>query len=399
MSGVRHAVRRVLVLGVTILIAAMVPGEAPAFNGNNQRDAIVTYCVQSGPDDFGTAALAITDEELRDVVDAWETAASATLTHALTLTVNSRGSTCSADVIIRAYDASPKAWVGNFEPDGSQLYISLNERWDWSSTAEEDEYDVGHVLAHELGHTFGLGHQGNGAFWDKGGNMPTMGHAAQLWTEVGETIETDDWGGASYARGGGSGSPIWSANPGFEGGKSKWTVSTGVKVGTDDVYSGSKRAMIPGDGSTVRAEHTYDPWNINDGVVQTTYPTMSAYPYVTHNAYVKDKVSPAGSGSIRLQRRWRYFEYDADEDPGDMIPKNASYAQQNVTTDWSVWTDVATSTPPGSWTALGALRTYFLGTRDDGQLIWHKAVNINLRLRNNSGEKILADEIGLSGGV
>jgi hypothetical protein len=380
---------------VLLLLAAA--ASAAAFSGQPaKRDHSWTYCAQSEPEELND--LEELDDELRSVVDSWDSAAGKTVSSALVVAVWTRGANCSAEVRVRteapvwpdtcANTADWEGWLAKWEEEDNEFYITLNDCYSWSINGATGTYDVGHVLAEEVGHTFGLGHAGEGEYWDKNGEDPSMMGGTPPGTEAGETIETDDKGGALWARDG----TIWSANAGFEKFLSSWTTYGEVTAGQVNPYSGDRRARL-GTGSHIQTRFTYDPWDTNypDPDDNVLYDGMSDRPIIYFTAWMRDNNLYSGSGEVRLLYKYRTFDYRGDKTKRSSDPE-VFYLQ-------STYVELDSDPPLQTYTALSGQKVFDLPMYYDGDVIMHRAVQILMRIENQHNSRVLVDEAGLSGGV
>lgn len=229
-----------------------------------------------------------------------------------------------------------------------QIVLNSNLSYKTGSGSPTGLWDLRGILLHEMGHMYGMGHSGRGAWtWDTT-STPTMGSQAKFNTSYGRSLQQDDWSIASAI--GGGAQRFWSANAGFEAVSGDfarfWGRSSTTQV--DLLYlgnrmSGDRSIDIDSKGHNAYITTTYDPWTgptagfavAND---MDDTPTLTAFTYYKEI----DINNPSGySGGVRLRMKWNAMHYDAEENKG---------SEPHGWQGWSGYTTLKTcNSSPGTW--------------------------------------------------
>ncbi len=301
-------------VAVAAALAVAIPSAAFAFTVHdtaNTPDWSVNFCVESAPPSVGVTRAR---ELLSEAIDEWHSAPGQNSDQALVLYQDDVLPCAEGAYRIRYVDWGGGPWAQTLHGD---LLIEFygTAWWDGNGTQGSDWSYLG-VLTHEMGHAFGLHHAGN-TFWTYDGNyLPTMAECpadgqGAAETVYLETIQQDDWGGATYLRGGAR--RYWNANPGFEQGLTHWG-SSGASVGSAYAFTGSAGVRLAAQGNKVWITSVYDPWatefSTSNPPEQQEMPGMDTSDPVFHVfGYYRHESEDSKKG-VKVQYRTRYLQYD-----------------------------------------------------------------------------------------
>lgn len=308
----------VAVVAVAAALSSL-PAAALAFtlNGAEFQASELSFCVEATPDDVTVAqAKTLLDaaiDEWHEVPHKKNSGSALTLTHHTTCQYGGVGATDYRLVVIAS--ASYNVWADL--DTGRIVFNDSRDWWDGGGTRPNGKFSYQGVLTHEMGHTFGLGHSG-GAPWtfDSSTEEPTMAQCGPTpstgdeLSEDFETLQQDDWGGASWATN--LTYDYFNANGGFEDGSTHWYRSNTSQISTGTAYArhGDLGLRMQSSGNYIYITSVYDPY-ILDVLEKTEVPGMTDNP--TMRVRVSRRHTQASTtGGLQIQYRLGWIEYDDD---------------------------------------------------------------------------------------
>lgn len=291
-----------LIAGVLLALALHLPASGFTLIDvlSSTPRSVVSYCIASTPPGVTVARAKVL---LDSAIASWHAASGPNTARALSLSQDDPCQTAT-HVRVRA-GALPAGTIAVVNLANTTITFNNSyEFWDGIGIQGE-RYSYQGILAHEMGHSLGLGHAG-GTKWSYDGYLPTMAQCGSYADSAAmATIQQDDWGGAAYLRGG---TPrYWSANPGFEADFSHWARSstTDVTVGSAYALTGNRGVRMASSGNWMYITSVYDPYHpINDPVDNmSTNPSLRVLGWYKHP-------SAGTTGGVQVQYDYRYLRYE-----------------------------------------------------------------------------------------
>lgn len=310
----------VLGLFAGALAGITVPQEAQAITLLDVLTAtprrVVSYCVESSPPNVSTAqAVVLLDKAIAH----WEVAGGLNGTPAVD---PSRDEPCQAgtDVVLRS--GTPSAGSLAEASNDDIVFSSTASWWDGVGSRQTNEWAHEGIAVHEMGHTMGMGHAGDGNWTYDGGAIPSMaqcGSPAEV--EYLDSIQQDDWGNAVNVgmRATGNSTEFWNANPGFEKGLTHWArSSSGITASSTYKHTGALGVRIPANNGWLCMTSVYDPYH----PISNPVDNMDLTPRIHVKTDYRHQFTST-TGGVKVQYRWAYLNYDtaancrrnADPDP------------------------------------------------------------------------------------
>lgn len=377
-----HVPRRVVCLAVaTCLPVLLLNGRAAAINVDPEwgPDYTWSFCVLSVP---SGVSLTNARARLNDAIAEWETPGNTDGGTALSLTSVTTTGCTGADIKITSGTPSVPSAVAETRDTRDEIRMnSAFDFWDGSGTYDGTKWSYLGVLTHEMGHVFALFHEG-GSNWSKDGFVPTMEDcpSAPSASVALESLAQEDWGGASWVRGGAR--AIWTSNPGFEDGWTHWGRSAGTSMSSTYAFAGSQGVRLSSSSDYVFITHTYDPW-VSSGNLNTA--AMDSTPLLAMYGNYKN---PSGtSGGVKVQVEFRYMQYTWATS-GCRSTNNSSVTY----TPLSVLTTLENCATSSVWATCEDGMTVTVSSTNDA-VMWRSYMS------SNSASGVYIDRFGGYGGV
>ncbi len=270
---------------------------------SNTPRRVISVCVESSPDDVEIPQARVL---LDRVIVHWEATGGLDGNPAVDLT---HDKPCKPETDVRVKKEASSTRIARTGTGNRAIFFNDSLAfWDGIDLRGASEYSYEGVLAHEIGHTLGISHTGDGAWTFDGGALPTMTQCGSAEdTEWMDTLQQDDWGAAvNIGTHSTSKTPFWSANPGFERGTSYWyRNSSSITTSSSYANTGALGLRIPAIDGYAYITSVYDPWHpINFNV-----DTMSTDPDLHVRTDFRHNLSST-TGGVAVQYDWWYLEYE-----------------------------------------------------------------------------------------
>jgi hypothetical protein len=369
-------------------VAVIQPATASAVSLSDSLDdtprRIVSYCIESTPND-------VTDTQARVLLDRaiahWELTGGLDGNPAVNLSHDNPCDYSGSDATdVRIQVTTSLGAIARADDERIRFDDGI-PFWDGLGTRQSSEYAYEGILAHEMGHTMGAGHTGQGDWTFDGGGLPTMAQCGTpLQTAWLDTLQQDDYGVAvnigTHATGK---TPFWNSNPGFERELKHWARSTSA-ITASSTYkeTGTYGVRIPAANGYLYITSVYDPYH-PDAPSQYLLTNMTDEP--THHVRTDYRHSTSATGGgVILQYEWWYLQYNA-------ISPACKAEQTPTSTTSSGTTTLLTCGDRGtSW-------SFCDGSVDIDNSSTNDATVFRARLKSSSTSHLYLDRAGAYGGT
>lgn len=379
--------RTVLVGALVLTLIGSMLAQGPEARGFTRTDLwaydwSLSFCIDTGGNHDAPIALADAEGALDDIIDHWEGPAGPRGSQALSISRNASGDPCTATVRIGTVTAAADGAFAAEVSGQKIITFEVEDLNNWTESQGAGQISFRSVLAHEMGHSMGLGHSGDFK-WSGDSSRPTMASGIALGEGAFcQTPEQDDAGGAARIRGNGV-HEFWSANPGFEDDLDFWTANR-AGSGSSFKETGSKGANLFDDGGYVYLNSSYDPWDDQRGDVTTD---MDDEPTITYFARIKADGTQT-TGNLRIVTKTRHFNW---------LGEGLKYDDPNTSGwvgSWTSTSNVAVCTATTSWADCSGTRSFDLQKQllfgDD----YFYGVQMRLKVVNDHDVDVHIDEAG-----